>query len=166
MNLSEVLSTAGDAITVRRVYAEPFEKNGVTIIAGAMVAGGGGGGGGHDEQGQEGEGGGFGVNARPSGAFVIKDGRVSWRPAVDVNQLFAVVGAVAVATLFAWARSRRARRAELLSIFGKAGGRRRGVGHKARRRMASSVAGRRRQHRRKQAAMRARRSALNTRSRS
>lgn len=156
MKLSEVLSTAGDAITVRRVYADPYEKDGVTIIAGAMVAGGGGGGGGHDEKGQEGEGGGFGVNARPSGAFIIKDGRVSWRPAVDVNQLFAVIGAVAVATLFAWARSRRAHRARPPAIFGTAGGRR-GAGHKARRRVASTVARRRRQHQRRQAAMRARR---------
>jgi hypothetical protein len=45
-----------------RVFAEPYEKDGVTVIAAATVAGGAGGGGGHDERGQEGEGGGFGVN--------------------------------------------------------------------------------------------------------
>lgn len=107
MKLSELLSTAGDSITVRRVFTDPYEKDGVTIIAGATVAGGGGGGGGHDDKGQEGEGGGFGVNARPAGAFVIKDGKVTWRPAVDVNQFFTVIGAVAVASIFAWSRARR-----------------------------------------------------------
>lgn len=107
MKLSEVLSTAGDAITVRRVYTEPYERDGVTIIAGAVVAGGGGGGGGHDEKGQEGEGGGFGVNARPSGAFVIKEGKVTWRPAVDVNQLFSMFGAAALVMLLGWVRRRR-----------------------------------------------------------
>ena len=44
MNVSEVVGT--DALTVRRVYGEPYEKNGVTIIPAAMVFGGGGGGGG------------------------------------------------------------------------------------------------------------------------
>jgi uncharacterized spore protein YtfJ len=79
------------------VFAEPYETDGVTVIAAATVAGGAGGGGGHDEHGQEGEGGGFGVAARPAGAYVIKDGRVQWRPAVDVNRLFATIGAVAIA---------------------------------------------------------------------
>ncbi|HEY2950861.1 MAG TPA: spore germination protein GerW family protein [Micromonosporaceae bacterium] len=104
MKLDEVLGTARDAITVKRVYADPFEKDGVTIIPAAMVAGGGGGGGGHDQQGQEGEGGGFGMGARPAGAYVIKDGTVRWRPAVNVNQLAMVAGAVAVVYLLTRAR--------------------------------------------------------------
>jgi hypothetical protein len=79
------------------------------VIAAATVAGGAGGGGGHDERGQEGEGGGFGVSARPAGAYVIKDGRVRWRPAVDVNRLVATVGAVAIAYLFTRARIEKAR---------------------------------------------------------
>jgi uncharacterized spore protein YtfJ len=91
------------------VFAEPYEKDGVTIIAAATVAGGGGGGGGHDERGQEGEGGGFGVSARPAGAYVIKDGTVRWRPAVDVNRLLATIGAVAIAYLLTRARIEKAR---------------------------------------------------------
>jgi hypothetical protein len=75
MRVAELASTIRDAITVSRVFAEPSEKDGVTVIAAATVVGGAGGGGGHDERGQEGEGGGFGVAARPAGAFVIKDGR-------------------------------------------------------------------------------------------
>src|SRR5919106_4005601 len=68
-----------------------------------------GGGGGHDERGQEGEGGGFGVVARPAGAYIVKDGTVRWRPAVDVNRLVAAIGAVAIAYLFTRARIEKAR---------------------------------------------------------
>lgn len=105
MRLDELLSTARDAITVRRVYGDPYEKDGVTIIPGAFVAGGGGGGTGQDEQGHEGRGAGFGVRARPSGAFVLRDRQLRWQPAMDVNRLAAVIGAVLVMYLFA--RSRR-----------------------------------------------------------
>jgi uncharacterized spore protein YtfJ len=104
VKLEEVLSVARDAITVRRVYADPYEKDGVVVIPAAAVGGGGGGGGGHDRNGQEGEGGGFGVGARPAGAYVIKDGTVRWRPAVNVNQLALVAGAVAVVYLLTRAR--------------------------------------------------------------
>jgi uncharacterized spore protein YtfJ len=48
------------------VFAEPYEKDGVTVIAAATVAGGAGGGGGHNERSQEGEGAGFSVSARPA----------------------------------------------------------------------------------------------------
>jgi uncharacterized spore protein YtfJ len=109
MKVTELATTVRDAITVTRVFAEPYEKDGVTVIAAATVAGGGGGGGGHDERGQEGEGGGFGVAARPAGAYVVKDGRVRWRPAVDVNRLFATIGAVVIAYLFTRARIQKAR---------------------------------------------------------
>ncbi len=108
MKVRELVSTAQDAITVSRVFAEPYEKDGVTIIPAASVTGGAGGGGGHDERGQEGEGGGFGVIARPAGAYVIKDGHVAWRPAVDVNRLVAVFGAVAIAYLLSRPRVVRA----------------------------------------------------------
>jgi hypothetical protein len=65
--------------------------------------------GGHDDCGQEGEGGALGVAVRPAGAYVIKDGRVRWRPAVDVNRLFATIGAVAIAYLFTRARIEKPR---------------------------------------------------------
>jgi uncharacterized spore protein YtfJ len=109
MKVSEILSTAKDAITVKRVYAEPYEKDGLTVIPAAAVGGGGGGGGGHDDKGQEGEGGGFGMAARPAGAFVIKDGQVSWRPAVDPNRIFAIAGLVLIVYLLSRPRLIRAR---------------------------------------------------------
>jgi uncharacterized spore protein YtfJ len=104
-SFGELVTTARDAITVRKVFAEPYEKDGVTVIAAATVAGGGGGGGGHDEKGGEGEGGGFGVRGEPVGVYVIKQGRVTWIPAVNVNRIVVTVGAVSIAYLFArsWA---------------------------------------------------------------
>lgn len=109
MNISEVLDTARDVITVKRVYGEPYEKNGITVIPVAKVGGGGGGGTGHDDKGQEGEGGGFGLTGKPAGAYVIKDGQVSWQPAVDPNRIITVLGAVAVAFLLSRPRMMRAR---------------------------------------------------------
>ena len=97
MKLEELVTTARDTIAVRRVYAEPVTQDGTTVITAARVAGGVGGGGGHDREGQEGEGGGFGVQARPAGAYVIKNGAVSWVPAVDVNRVVVVLGAVLIA---------------------------------------------------------------------
>jgi uncharacterized spore protein YtfJ len=112
MKVADMVSTARDVITVKRVYAEPYEKDGLTVIPAAVVSGGAGGGTGHDEKGQEGEGGGFGVSGRPAGAYVIKGGEVSWRPAVDVNRILTIVGAVAIAYLLMRPRVVRARRAD------------------------------------------------------
>ena len=44
MDLTETISNARDSITVKRVYGEPYERNGVTVIPAATVMGGGGGG--------------------------------------------------------------------------------------------------------------------------
>ena len=95
MEVQEVLAQARDSMTVKRVYGEPYEKDGVTIIPAARVQGGAGAGGGEDPQGQgRGSGSGFGVNARPVGAFIIRGGELSWRPAVDVNRI--ILGGQAV----------------------------------------------------------------------
>jgi len=109
VKLDQLMTNARDAITVKRVFAEPYEREGVTVITAASLAGGAGGGGGHDDRGQEGEGGGFGLTARPAGAYVIKEGKVLWRPAVDVNRLLGTVGAVVVAYVLARAGIERAR---------------------------------------------------------
>lgn len=100
MKVDELIARTKDSLEARRAYAEPYEKDGITVIAAAVVAGGAGGGTGRDEKNQEGEGGGFGLTAKPVGAYVISDGKVRWEPAVDVNRLIATVGAVAIAALF------------------------------------------------------------------
>ena len=109
MKVTEVLGTARDAITVRRVYAEPYEKDGLTVIPAAIVGGGGGGGMGHDEKGQEGEGGAFGMGGRPAGAYVIQGGKVTWRPAVDLNRIVTMAGLALIAYLVSRPRMARAR---------------------------------------------------------
>jgi uncharacterized spore protein YtfJ len=110
MEVQEVLAQARDSMTVKRVYGEPYEKDGVTIIPAARVQGGAGAGGGEDPQGQgRGSGSGFGVNARPVGAFIIRGGELSWRPAVDVNRIILggqVVAVVALLTIRAIVKAR------------------------------------------------------------
>jgi len=95
MNALDRIDQARDALTVRRVYGDPYQEEGVTIIPAAHVIGGGGGGG--DTLGNGG--GGFGLSARPVGAWVIKDGEVRWRPAIDVNRIVLVGQVVAIAAL-------------------------------------------------------------------
>jgi uncharacterized spore protein YtfJ len=78
-NVDELYERARSAISVRNVFGEAVERDGVTVIPAARVMGGGGGGG--DTEGNGG--GGFGVYAWPVGAYVIRDGQVTWKPAVD-----------------------------------------------------------------------------------
>jgi uncharacterized spore protein YtfJ len=86
MDFQETITTARDAITVKRVYGEPYERNGLAVIPAAAVLGGGGGGG--SERGEHSDGGGgFGVQARPIGAYVIRGEQVSWQPAFDLNRV-------------------------------------------------------------------------------
>lgn len=94
MELQQIWTSAQDVITVRRVYGDPYEKDGVTVIPAAAIRGGGGGGGGGDNA-QEGMGGGFGVAERPVGAMIIRGDDVRWEPAVDVNRIVLVGGVVA-----------------------------------------------------------------------
>jgi uncharacterized spore protein YtfJ len=44
MEFKEAISGAADSITVKRVFGEAYERNGVTVIPTAEVMGGGGGG--------------------------------------------------------------------------------------------------------------------------
>ena len=108
MTLTDLLGTARDALSVRRVFGDPYERDGVTVIPAARVRGAGGGGGGHDNQGQEGDGGGFVLTARPVGAYVLKDGAVTWQPAVDVERIVTV--AILGWAVVAWVVGRAVRR--------------------------------------------------------
>src|ERR1035437_2208887 len=105
MDIHEVLNHARAARTVKRVFGDPYEKDGVTVIPVANVMGGAGGGGGSSagvpsgtgdaavadgkpESGYGmGYGMGYGLRATPAGVYVIKDGEVEWKPALDVNRV-------------------------------------------------------------------------------
>jgi uncharacterized spore protein YtfJ len=83
VNVDEMLTGVRDALRAQVVYGEPIERNGVMIIPAAKVRGGGGGGGDAQENG----GGGFGLSAKPAGAWIIRGEKVSWEPAIDVNRI-------------------------------------------------------------------------------
>ena len=112
MEVQELLAQARDTLTVKRVYGEPYEKDGVTVIPAAAISGGAGGGKAEVEEGEkenESAGGGFGVGARPVGAFVIRGGEATWVPAIDVNRVILggqIIAIVLLLTLRSIARMR------------------------------------------------------------
>ena len=94
MDVKEILEQARDTLTVRRVYGEPIERDGMVVIPVASVRGGAGAGTGDHEAPASGKlgtarggGGGWGAIARPAGVFVIRGDEVNWQPAVDVNRI-------------------------------------------------------------------------------
>jgi uncharacterized spore protein YtfJ len=103
----EILTDAQDAITVKRVYGEPYQQNGVTFIPAAAVRGGGGSGEGDPtENTPGGRGGGIGMSARPVGAYQISGDEVRWVPAADVTkviitgQIVAIVALLVIRSIF------------------------------------------------------------------
>lgn len=107
MDVDALLATARDTASVRRVFGEPIERDGILVIPVAAVLGGGGGGGRDGGSDQPGEGGGgFGVVARPIGAYVVRDGRVEFRPAIDVPAIVLCAAVLLPRLLRAWTRRR------------------------------------------------------------
>jgi len=106
-SVDDILGGAREAMSVRRVFGEPIERDGVTIVPVARIRGGGGGGG--DKEGNGGAG--FGLVATPAGVYVLEGDSVTWKPASNPSRV--VLGAqllAALAVLAAWsvlrARSR------------------------------------------------------------
>ncbi len=106
MDVQQLVSEARDAVTVKRVFGEPYERNGVTVIPAAVIRGGGGGGGDNSSE-EGGAGAGFGIIARPVGAYVIKDGNVSWQPAFDLNRAIMIGGLLSALAMRRVFRKRR-----------------------------------------------------------
>jgi uncharacterized spore protein YtfJ len=86
MDAKEILEQARDTLSVRRVFGEPIEREGVLLVPVAKFMGGAGSG-----SGDQGGGGGWGGAAAPAGVYVIDGKDVRWQPAVDVNRV--VLGA-------------------------------------------------------------------------
>jgi uncharacterized spore protein YtfJ len=84
---SDMLRQARSSMSARRVYAKPVRSGSVTVIPAARVLGGAAGNGEAPGGLGQAEGAGFGVMARPVGAFVIRDGVVRWKPAIDLLPL-------------------------------------------------------------------------------
>lgn len=102
MTPDDILTRVGDQLGIRRVFGEPIERDGVTVVPVAVSIGGGGGGAAPDEQGS---GGGFGGVVRGIGVYAISNGQVRFIPAVDATALSALL----VLTIGIVARARRRR---------------------------------------------------------
>jgi uncharacterized spore protein YtfJ len=122
MDVQELLAQARDQMTVKRVFGDPIERNGTTVIPVANVMGGVGAGGGDTATlrsprgeasgdgsaedaggvpGGSGYGAGYGLRATPAGVYVIRGGEVEWQPAVDVARLALQRTVVAVIAILA-----------------------------------------------------------------
>lgn len=103
-----------DSAQAGKVFGAPIERDGMTVVPVAKVQGGGGAGNAAPSQGQHvgesGGGAGVGVMAKPLGVYVIRGGKVSWQPALDLNKVILggqVVLAVALLTLRTYLKKRR-----------------------------------------------------------
>jgi uncharacterized spore protein YtfJ len=76
-------------LTVRRVFGEPIERDGTTVIPAARLRGRAGGRRARKRNGMDATQSGLKLAARPAGALVIRDGTVSWQPAIDLNRIVA-----------------------------------------------------------------------------
>ena len=109
MDVQEMVAKIQDAATVERVYGEPYEKDGVSVIPAAKVSARGGSG---AARGGEHSGGGFRVDAEPVGAYVVRGGEVEWQPVFDLSAVVLrgqLVGMVALLVLWAVVRVLRSR---------------------------------------------------------
>jgi uncharacterized spore protein YtfJ len=86
MTPDELISKATDHLSVRRVFGEPIDRDGVVVIPVAVALGGGGGGTAPDQ----GTGGGLGGIVRGIGVYTIHDGQVRYIPAIDTVALVAL----------------------------------------------------------------------------
>jgi len=112
MKMPEVLDEVRASVEAKRVYADPVHEDGVTVVPAATVRGGGGGG--SDEEGSSG--GGFGIAGSPTGAWVVKDGQVTWKPAVDATKVLVLGEVTAIVGLLAWRSVRIAQTRKVITI--------------------------------------------------
>ena len=97
MDPQALLQRVEEAMTARRVFGDPVQIEGVTVLPVATVGGGGGGG----QKGEHDGGVGFGLGVQPAGVFVIRDGDAKWRPALNLNRVILggqLVGLAAILT--------------------------------------------------------------------
>jgi uncharacterized spore protein YtfJ len=91
-SVTDTIKGTRDALSVKRVFGDVYELDGIQVIPVARVAGGAGGGGGEGESADDdssgsGFGSGFGMHVRALGVYEVRDGHAVWKPAVDVNRV-------------------------------------------------------------------------------
>ena len=120
MDVDAILEKARAGMGAERVYSVPIERDGVTVIPAAKVAGGGGAG--ADEREEGGGGGGFGMSARPSGVLIIEPGgNVRWKGFFDLNRVILGGQIVGIAFFaFVWLTERSKARAAMKATIASA----------------------------------------------
>jgi uncharacterized spore protein YtfJ len=103
MKLPDLLDTVSGDVDATRIFGEPIQIEGATVIPVARVRGGATAG---RAEGMLGRG---GFKATPVGVFVIRDGEVTWTAAVDENRvaLIGVITGLAAAVIATLAMLRR-----------------------------------------------------------
>lgn len=130
MDVTEALETVRDRLGRQQVFGEPVTQDGTIVLP--VMRFGGGAGGGEDEPGADdgghrrapGSGVGFGFGAAPAGVYTIRDGKVSWQPAVNANRVILggqILGGLALLVLYVLVRSRAAVRAAAVVPVGTPG---------------------------------------------
>ncbi|MCC6558327.1 MAG: sporulation protein [Polyangiaceae bacterium] len=104
MEIEEVLNHAQDVMSAGRVFGPPVERDGTTLVPAVTLRGGLGGGRGEQPDKNRGAGAGFGLVAKPAGAYVIRGGSVTWQPAIDANRVLLLSAALGAAALLALGR--------------------------------------------------------------
>ncbi len=98
MDTPDLIASLAERLREHQVFGPPVERGEVTVVPVAEVRGGGGiGGRGRLDKGGNG---GFGLIAKPVGAWVIANGKVSWQPCVDVNRAVLSGTVVTASALF------------------------------------------------------------------
>jgi uncharacterized spore protein YtfJ len=92
MAMRDLMDGMTESSTVRRVFGDPIERDGILVIPVANLRGAWGGGeakGGAEAAKPEppySSGGGGAWSATPAGTYVLRNGDVTWVPAVDANR--------------------------------------------------------------------------------
>jgi uncharacterized spore protein YtfJ len=108
--VERIAEKLGGSANAKYIYAEPVERDGVTVIPVARAAYGFGGGGGETD-GEKGSGGGGGVLVKPVGYIEMKNGETRFRPTRDWLTVVPMIAAAAPTILFSvWGMQRLLRK--------------------------------------------------------
>ena len=97
--LGTIADKLGAVAQAATVFAEPVERQGVTVIPVATARWGFGGGVGHRKD-EDGGGGGGGVQVTPVGFIEIKNGHAEFRPIRTLSLPLLILGGISTALLF------------------------------------------------------------------
>ena len=97
-----------ETFSAQIVYGDPIEKDGTLLLPAAWVDGGGGGGSASEESGDHGDGGGFGLLARPSGSWVVTGEGPRWVSDIDLTAIL-LAGSLLLMSYLRYRRSRQIR---------------------------------------------------------